>query len=157
MKNMKQATRLLALPLLFVSAGVMADVTCGTYASKHAEGGAQSQVGDAMVILLHNKMQVNSDKGGRFSHMTGDCGGTASVLSDSSIHTVGNCTIADASGDIALYHFIVKRGEKRGRFFRSGGTGKFAKEHGEGWFQQTAQDEQGASGIWGGKTAALCK
>ena len=56
-----------------------------------------------------------------------------------------------------MYHILVKRGEKRGKFYRSGGTGKFAKEFSEGWFEQTAQDEQGARGNWGGKTAAVCK
>ncbi len=157
MKKTPVMTALAALPLLFASALASADVTCGTYTSRNADGGAQGKVSDATVVLFHNTTTVNTKGGGRFDNLTGNCGGTVSIVTDGGMHTVGNCTVADASGDIAFYYFIQKRGEKRGRFFRNGGTGKFVKEHSHGWFQQTAQEENGARGVWGGKSAAVCK
>lgn len=157
MKKTDQAIALVALPLLLTSAAALAEVTCGTYSSRPADGGTQSKVADATVVLFHNTTMVDANGGGRFANLYGDCGGTVSVLPDNSMVTVGNCTVADASGDIAFYHFIVQRGEKRGSFFRNGGTGKFEKEFSQGWFQQTAQDENGARGEWGGKSDAVCK
>ena len=156
MKTTRYAIALAALPLLFASATATA-VTCGTYSSRPADGGTQSKVADATVVLFHNTTMVDSKDGGRFANLYGDCGGTVSVLPDNSMYTVGNCTVADASGDLVFYHFIRKRDEKRGSFFRNGGTGKFEKEFGQGWFQQTAQDDNGATGEWGSDNAAFCK
>lgn len=156
MKSIRDAIALAALPLLFASAAANA-VTCGTYSSRPADGGTQSKVADATVVLFHNTTMVDSNDGGRFANLYGDCGGTVTVLPDNSMVTVGNCTVADASGDLAFYHFLVKRGEKRGSFFRNGGTGKFEREFGMGWFQQTAQDDNGARGEWGSDNAAFCR
>ncbi len=154
---MKHSSKLVALLLSLGAAPVLADVTCGSYSSQPAPGGAQTEVGGARVVIFHNTTKVSSDSTGRFDGVSGHCGGTLTVLPDGTMHAVGNCTVADSSGDIALYQFTHKRGEERGKFMRAGGTGKFSKEFQEGWYQQIAQDEQGASGIWGGSSASVCK
>lgn len=154
---MKHSSKLLALGLSIAALPALAEVTCGSYTSQPAPGGAQTEVGGASVVVFHNTTKVNSDSSGRFTGLSGHCGGTVTVMPDGSMHVVGNCTVADAGGDIALYHFIHKRGEERGRFMRAGGTGKFAKEFQEGWYQQTGQDDNGATGLWGGSSASVCK
>ncbi len=153
--------RILGLPALLLCAAALpatAEVTCGTYLSHPAEGGTQTALGDNVrVVLFHNVTQINSEQGGRYDGPAGNCGGTVTVLPDGGAQAAGACTVMDGDGDVAIYQFLHLPGEARGSFRRAGGTGKFAQDFSVGWYEQTAQQKNGANGIWGGADASVCR
>lgn len=135
-----------------------AEVTCGTYLSRPAEGGAQASLGDKVrIVVFHNVTQINAEQGGRYDGPAGNCGGTVTLLPDGGAQAAGACTVMDGDGDVAIYQFLHLPGEQRGRFSRAGGTGKFADDFRSGWYEQTAQQPDGTNGVWGGDDAAFCK
>ncbi len=149
---------LLGLPLLLGAATAAAEVTCGTYTSHNAEGGTQAALGDKVtVVVFHNVTQINTEQGGRYDGPAGDCGGTVTVLPDGAMQAAGACTVMDGDGDVAIYQFLHLPGQQRGSFVRAGGTGKFSGDFRKGWYEQTAQQDNGASGIWGGDDAGVCQ
>jgi hypothetical protein len=155
---MKKHLCLLSLPLLFAASSASAEVTCGAYLSRSADGGAQVALDDKVsVIVFHNVTQVNTDKGGRYDGPAGNCGGTVTVLPDGTMQASGACTVMDGDGDVAMYQFQHMPGDQRGTFKRTGGSGKFAQDFRSGWYQQTAQQDNGASGLWGGDDEAVCE
>ena len=142
---------------MLVSAAAYADVTCGEYASHPMEGGTQGKFDSGLAYAVtHNHNMVTAKGGSKYDGLSGHCGGFVTVF-DNGVYATGACTLEDKDGDIAMYHFVLKRGQQRGTFTRDGGTGKFAKSFESGWFQQTSKDQNGANGIWGGKSAAVCK
>jgi len=151
----------MGLPALLLAAACLpaaADVTCGTYLSRPAEGGAQAALGDKVtIVVFHNVTQINAEQGGRYDGPAGNCGGTITLLPDGSMQAGGACTVMDGDGDVAFYQFLHLPGEPRGNFLRAGGTGKFAQDFRTGWYEQTAQQANGANGIWGGDDAAFCQ
>lgn len=149
------AAWLLALGIVSVQA--RAEVTCGAYLSQPAEGGVQGKLGDRVpYAVTHNATTLAATGGGLFDKLEGYCGGMVTAFADGS-HVTGQCSVADSDGDVLMYRFVIRRGEKRGLFLRDGGSGKFAGRTETGWFEQTAQHEGGASGIWGSATDAACK
>ena len=151
-----KASALLAGCML-ISTSVLADVTCGEYESHRQEGGVQGKLDNGIpFIVTHNHNMVSSKAGSKFDGLSGHCGGLVTLFQEG-VHATGACALQDKEGDVAIYHFVLKRGEKRGTFMRDGGTGKFAKSFETGWFQQTSQDDSGAKGIWGGKSASVCQ
>ncbi len=155
---MKRTLGLLGLPLLLAAASAAAEVTCGTYTSHNADGGAQTALGDKVtVVVFHNVTQISNEQGGRYDGPAGNCGGTVTVLPDGAMQAAGACTVIDGDGDVAIYQFQHLPGQKRGSFTRAGGTGKFTGDFRTGWYEQTSQQDNGAGGIWGGDDAAVCK
>lgn len=135
-----------------------AEVTCGTYLSHPTEGGTQTSLGDNVrIVLVHNVTQINASGGGRYDGPAGNCGGIVTLLADGDVQAAGACTVMDGDGDVAVYQFLHLPGEPRGSFRRAGGTGKFAQDFRTGWYEQTAQQENGANGIWGGADASFCQ
>ncbi len=157
--------RSLALPALLLATAALslavpaaAEVTCGTYLSRPADGGAQASLGEKVrIVVFHNVTQLNAEQGGRYDGPAGNCGGTVTVLPDGSAQAAGACTVMDGDGDVAIYQFLHLPGEQRGNFHRAGGTGKFAQDFRTGWYEQTTQQENGANGIWGGDDIAICQ
>lgn len=144
--------------LLAAALPAAAEVTCGTYLSLPAEGGAQVALGEKVsVAVFHNVTQMNANQGGRYDGPAGNCGGTVTLLPDGSTQAAGACTVMDGDGDVAIYQFLHLPGEQRGSFRRAGGTGKFAQDFRTGWYEQTAPQENGANGIWGGDDATVCQ
>ncbi len=155
---MKRTRCLTGLALLLAAASAAAEVTCGSYTSHNADGGAQAALGDKVtVVVFHNVTQLNTEQGGRYDGPAGNCGGTVTVLPDGAMQAAGACTVMDGDGDVAIYQFLHLPGQRRGGFTRAGGTGKFAGDVSTGWYEQTAQQDNGASGIWGGADASVCK
>ncbi len=144
-----------ALPLALPAA---ADVTCGTYLSRPADGGTQAALGDKVrVMVFHNVTQINAEQGGRYDGPAGNCGGMVTLLPDGSAQAAGACTVMDGDGDVAIYEFRHLPGEPRGSFRRAGGSGKFAEDFRSGWYEQTAQQENGSNGLWGGDDESICQ
>ncbi len=155
---MNRTLCVLGLPLLLAATTAAAEVTCGTYTSHNADGGTQAALGDKVsIVVFHNVTQINNEQGGRYDGPAGNCGGTVTVLPDGAMQAGGACTVMDGDGDVALYQFLHLPGQQRGSFARAGGTGKFAGDFSKGWYEQTAQQDSGASGIWGGDDATVCK
>ena len=155
---MNRSLCMLGLPLLLATASATAEVTCGTYTSHTADGGAQAALGDKVsVVVFHNVTQINNEQGGRYDGPAGNCGGTVTVLPDGAMQAAGACTVMDGDGDVAIYQFLHLPGQRRGSFTRAGGTGKFAGDFRTGWYEQTSQQDNGAGGLWGGADASVCK
>ncbi len=155
---MNRTLCLLGLPLLLAATSAAAEVTCGTYTSHPADGGAQTALGDKVtVVVFHNVTQINAEQGGRYDGPAGNCGGTVTVLPDGAMQAAGACTVIDGDGDVAIYQFQHLPGQPRGSFARAGGTGKFAGDIRTGWYEQTTQQDNGAGGLWGGADASVCQ
>lgn len=80
----------------------------------------------------------------------GECNGAFLTTSDGKARGSGYCLRKDKDGDTYSLEWAMAAGADKGSWKVTGGTGKFAKSSGSGWWQNAADSGRMFATKWGG-------
>jgi hypothetical protein len=106
--------------------------------------------GVTLMTLRLSSVHVSDDPGSPMHLAAGECAGALTTASDGKMQGHGHCIRKDKDGDVYNEQWNLAPGADKGSWILVGGTGKYAKMTGEGWWQVAMSQGKASAVRWVG-------
>lgn len=110
---------------------------------------AELSSGASIVTLRLMSVHVSDDPGSPMHLAAGECAGALASLGGT-LQGQGHCIRKDKDGDVYNEQWNLAPGAERGSWKLVGGTGKYARMTGSGWWQLVMSEGKAAAVRWVG-------
>ena len=141
-----------------ISFGSSVGVCAATYAADNCTGTAAAfsltsettELAKGHSLTVFSNSEILFSENSPFDLTTGTCAGTSLTTPDGATKLEGHCVRHNKEGDTVSIDWAVAPGAPRGSWKLAGGTGKFSKMSGSGWFEFARADGKMSATKWGG-------
>ena len=133
-------------------AGAARAENCSGYDVLVSQSGETLDAGGGQTLFVGRNYSaiIDNDANAKDNLIIGECNGTFLSTADGKSRGSGYCLRKDKDGDSYSIEWTLPAGADKGTWKLTGGSGKFSKSSGSGWWQNAAASGKMFVTRWGG-------